>query len=91
VTDFINLSTNTALIVCMLLIAPCAYRFFAGPTVVDRLLAVDTIGTLLIGIIVLLTLVRNDSLFFDVSIALAVFAFVGTLAAARYIAEGRDR
>jgi multicomponent Na+:H+ antiporter subunit F len=90
VTDFINLNINAALFVCVLFILPCAYRVFAGPTVVDRLLAVDTIGTLLIGIVVLLTLVRNESLFFDVSIALTVFSFVGTLTAARYIAEGRD-
>lgn len=89
-TEFVIINVNIALIVCVLLIAPCVYRLYVGPTVVDRLQATDTITMLLIGIIVLLTLARNDSHFFDVSLVLAVFGFVSTLVTARFIAEGRD-
>jgi multisubunit Na+/H+ antiporter MnhF subunit len=89
-TEFVSFSVNLALIVCVLLIAPCVYRLYVGPTVADRLQATDIISTLLIGIIVLLTLAQNESLLFDVSLVLAVFSFVGTLVTARFIAEGRD-
>jgi len=89
-TDFVSFSVNLALVICVLLIAPCVHRLYVGPTVADRLQATDIITTLLIGIIVLLTLARNDSHFFDISLVLAVFSFVGTLVTARFIAEGRD-
>lgn len=89
-TEFVSLSVNLALIVCVLLIAPCVHRLWVGPTVADRLQATDIISTLLIGIIVLLTLAQNDSLFFDISLVLAVFSFVGVIVTAKFIAEGRD-
>lgn len=73
----------------VLLLLPCAYRVFAGPTAADRLQAVDTITTLMIGIIVLLALVQQSSWLVDIGIALAAFGFIATLAISRYLAEGR--
>ena len=49
----------------------------------------DTITTLLIGIIVILALLQGIGMFIDVAIALAAFAFIGTIALARYISEGK--
>lgn len=89
-TEFVSFSINAALVICVLLIVPCAYRVFVGPTIADRLLGIDAISNLLIGIIVLLALQQQQSLFFDVSILLAAVAFIGTLAATRFISEGRD-
>ena len=80
---------QAALLVLVILIVPCAYRAWIGPTAPDRLQAIDTITTLLIGIIIVLAVLRNTAMFVDVAIAIAAFAFVGTLALARYIAEGR--
>lgn len=80
---------QAALVILVLLLLPCAYRALAGPTPADRLQAIDTITTLLIGIILALTLVLGESLFVDVALALAAFAFVATLALARYLSEGR--
>ena len=80
---------NAALFVLIVLVIPCIYRMWAGPSSADRLQAIDTITTLLIGIVVLLMLVRNDRMLVDIAIALAAFGFIGTLALARYISERR--
>lgn len=80
---------NAALLVLIVLLVPCIYRMWIGPDSVDRLQAIDTVTTILIGIIVLLMLVRNDRMFVDIAIALAAFGFIGTLALARYISEKR--
>lgn len=85
----IQLSVQVALVVLMVLIIPCAYRVWIGPTAADRLQAIDTITTLLIGIIIVLALLRETVMFVDVAIALAAFAFIGTLALARYISDGK--
>lgn len=71
------------------LLLPASYRVIAGETLPDRLQAVDLITTLLIGIIIMLALVEGTQGFVDMAIALAAFAFVGTISIARYISEGR--
>jgi multisubunit Na+/H+ antiporter MnhF subunit len=85
----IQLSMQAALIVLMVLILPCAYRVWLGPSPADRLQAIDAITTLLIGIIIVLALLRDTAMYIDVAIALAAFAFIGTIAVARYISEGK--
>lgn len=71
------------------LLIPASYRVIVGKTLPDRLQSVDLLTTLLIGIIVLLTLVEGSQVFIDIAIALAAFAFIGTISIARYISEGR--
>ncbi len=85
----LELGIQAALIVLVVLIIPCAYRVWRGPSAADRLQAIDAITTLLIGIIVVLALLRGTVMFIDVAIALAAFGFIGTIALARYISEGK--
>lgn len=84
-----NIAVQIALGVMILLLLPVAYRVIKGPTLADRLQATDLITTLLIGIIVLLALVQGSAFIIDVAIALAAFSFIGTIAIARYLSEGR--
>ncbi|GIL13936.1 MAG: hypothetical protein BroJett038_26560 [Chloroflexota bacterium] len=88
-SDAANMLVQAALTVMVILLLPCAYRVLSGPTPADRLQATDTITTLLIGIIVLLALLQDSSFVIDISLALAAFGLVATLAVARYLAEGR--
>ena len=71
------------------LLIPASYRVIVGETLPDRLQSMDLITTLLIGIIVMLSLVESTHTFVDMAIALAAFAFIGTISIARYISEGR--
>ena len=71
------------------LLIPASYRVIVGETLPDRLQSMDLITTLLIGIIVMLSLVEGTQVFVDMAIALAAFAFIGTISIARYISEGR--
>jgi multisubunit Na+/H+ antiporter MnhF subunit len=86
----LQLGIQAALVVLVVLIAPCAYRAWIGPSAADRLQAIDAITTLLIGIIIVLALLRDTAMFIDVALAIAAFAFIGTIALARYISEGRE-
>jgi multisubunit Na+/H+ antiporter MnhF subunit len=82
-------SLQAALVVLVTLTLPCAYRVAVGPSAADRLQAIDTITSLLIGIIIVLAILRQEWMFVDVGIALAALGFIGTLALARYISEGK--
>ncbi len=80
---------NLALFIQVLLLIPSAIRAVIGPTISDRLLAIDLITTLLIGIIVVLALIDDDESILDIGIAIAALSFIGMLAVARYVSEGK--
>lgn len=88
-SELLQGAAQFALIVMIILLLPTTYRVWVGPTPADRLQAVDTLTTLLIGIIVLLGIAQGSTLVIDVGIALAAFSFVGAIAIARYLYEGK--
>ncbi len=87
-SEFAQLAIKLVLLALVSLLIPASWRVIVGPTLPDRLQAVDLITTLLIGIIVMLALIEGTQTFVDMAIALAAFAFVGTISIARYISEG---
>jgi multicomponent Na+:H+ antiporter subunit F len=66
----------------------CLYRVVIGPGVENRLIAVNTIGTTTIIILVLIGLIYGRPIFLDIAIVYAMINFIATLAVARYLKEG---
>jgi multicomponent Na+:H+ antiporter subunit F len=66
-----------------------SWRVFRGPTPIDRLQAADLVTTFLTAITALLGVVQKSPLLIDLGIAFAAFSFIGTLAVARFIREGK--
>ena len=60
-------------------------RLAKGPTLPDRVIAIDLIGVLLVCLLVLMAGVTAQQAFLDVAIVVALISFVGTVAYARYI------
>jgi len=69
----------------LVLIAFCTIRLYRGPTPADRAVAVDTVNTLTVAIMVLLGVVYQQIIFIDVAIVYAVLSFVSTLYIAKYL------
>jgi len=64
------------------------YRVVRGPSPADRVIAVDILGILVIGVLVLLGLHYDQGFFMDVALIWALLSFVASLAFAK-ILEGR--
>lgn len=71
-----------------LLIASVALTARRG-TPAERILALDTLVYVLIGLLAVFAVDRHESYYLDAGLVLALVAFVATLAAARYYDEGR--
>lgn len=54
-----------------------------------RVLALEMVTTVLVGLLALYAGGRDSANYLDAALVLALLSFVGTLAAARYDAEGR--
>jgi multicomponent Na+:H+ antiporter subunit F len=66
-------------------------RIVLGPTVADRILGLDTITVLAVGIIGVFAVRTGIYLYADIAIAVALVAFLSTAAFARYLlSRGRQ-
>lgn len=78
-----------ALFAFMLLIL---YRLIAGTTAIDRVVAVNVIGTKTAVLLVIIGLLfEKVSMFVDFALAYALLNFLGSLAAARYFHQSALR
>ncbi len=60
-------------------------RAFLGPTVYDRVLAMNTMGTKTVVFVALLGFIAKRSDFLDIALAYALVNFVGTIAILKYV------
>ncbi|MCX6095473.1 MAG: monovalent cation/H+ antiporter complex subunit F [Candidatus Bipolaricaulota bacterium] len=78
-------------IVCAFLLLFAAFgmaRIALGPTAADRVVALDTINTLVVAVMIVLGAAYDQVVFVDVAIIYALVSFVGTLYIARYLEGG---
>ena len=70
------------LLVGMLLVI---FRLARGPDLGNRIMALDTLTVLAVGLIGALTLRTGLTLYLDIAIAIALIGFLSTVALARYL------
>jgi len=71
--------------VLVALMALCFYRVIMGPTVADRVVAIDILGIIVVGICVVLSISTGKSFLIDIGIAWIILSFIGTLTMAKYL------
>ncbi|MCD6260092.1 MAG: K+/H+ antiporter subunit F [Helicobacteraceae bacterium] len=64
------------------------YRLILGPSVSDRILALDTLYINAIALFIMLSLYLENSLYFESALLIAVMGFVSTLALSKYLLRG---
>lgn len=80
---------NIIVVVLIFTTILCLYRALKGPTVWDRVLAINVIGTKTVIILVLIGFIYQNP-FLDVALAYAMINFVLTIAVARFIQGGHE-
>lgn len=81
-----------ALGICMVAITLsmllCLYRLIIGPSIVDRLLALDTLFLNAACLVVVLGIYWSTTSLFEGALLVAMLGFVSTAALARYFTSG---
>lgn len=63
----------------------CLYRVLFGPTIIDRIVGVNVIGTKTIAVILIIgILFERVDMFIDIAFVYALINFIGTLAFSKY-------
>lgn len=75
------IGATTAMLVAMLM---ALYRAFAGPSLFDRVLAVNSFGTKTVLLIGLLGFLADRPEFLDIALLYALVNFIGTIAVLKF-------
>jgi multicomponent Na+:H+ antiporter subunit F len=65
-------------------------RLVRGPDLATRVVAVDLLSALGVGIAGVAAVLSGDAVYLDVALVLALIAFLGTVAFARYAEQGGE-
>lgn len=65
-------------------------RLVSGPSLPDRVVAMDLIGVLAVGFIVVVSAITEHRPLLDAAIVIALVGFVATVAYARYVERGHE-
>lgn len=78
-------ATTIALILLFLALLATVIRIIRGPTLADRILGLDTITVLGVGVTATFAMRTGLYLYTDIAIAVALVGFLATIAFARYL------
>jgi len=64
------------------------YRAIIGPTIPDRVIALDAIGINLAALTALISILLNTNAFLEVILVIGILAFIGTVAFSKFLEKG---
>ena len=85
-TQLFNIFLITAVLLLLFMLISL-FRLVLGPTVPDRVIALDTINTLIIAGMILFGAAMEEVIYIDVAIVYALLSYIATL----YIAKHMER
>lgn len=66
-------------------------RLMRGPTLPDRIVALELVATIFVGMVAVYAIGSRQPVYLDVGIVLALVAFLGAVAFARFLVAGTGR
>lgn len=63
-------------------------RVIKGPSIPDRVSALDAIGINLIGMTTIVSILLKTTAFFEIILLLGILAFIGTVAFSKFLEKG---
>ncbi len=77
-----------ALAVCGATVLLAVVRLVRGPSLADRVVALDLLSAVAVGVTAAWSVAADDPTYLDVALLVALVAFLGTVAFAAYAEEG---
>ena len=84
----LNIALTIGIGAATLTLLLCGWRLLLGPTIADRVLALDTLYLSLVALVVMLGLLWQTPVLFEAALIVALLGFVGTVALARFLSRG---
>ncbi|HAR43940.1 MAG TPA: hypothetical protein DCS07_15110 [Bdellovibrionales bacterium] len=82
--SFFSLAKSLSFLLLTLSLFFVFIRLARGPTLPDRVVALDLTAIIVVGFVCIYSITVEQPIYLDMAIALALIAFLGTVAFARY-------
>ena len=89
--EIVRLAADISIVLLSLAMLMTAFRVIKGPTLPDRVLALDMIVAVGMGFIIVIAMRTGFTLYIDIAIALGLVGFLATVAFARLIRSSAMR
>lgn len=89
-TTWVNLTAQISLVILVIAVSLAFLRLVLGPSLPDRVVALDLVATLLVGTIAVSSIETGDAIFLRVAMVVALFNFIGTIGFCWYLQRGAD-
>lgn len=90
-TAWVNLTAQISLVVLVIALCLAFVRLVLGPSLPDRVVALDLVAMLLVGLIAVSAVETGDVIFLRVAMVVAMFTFIGTIGFCWYLQRGSDK
>lgn len=87
---WVNLTAQISLVILVIAVSLAFLRLVLGPSLPDRVVALDLVATLLVGTIAVSSIETGDVIFLRVAMVVALFNFIGTIGFCWYLQRGTD-
>ena len=71
----------------LLALAVTLFRLIKGPTTGDRIIALDLVGFITMGFVLVYSVLINKAIYFDIPVIISMVSFIGTIAVSTYLKE----
>lgn len=88
---FLDAVVYVSLGVLSLALALALLRLMRGPSLPDRIVALELVATIFVGMVAVYAIGSRQPVYLDVGIVLALVAFLGAVAFARFLVAGTGR
>jgi multicomponent Na+:H+ antiporter subunit F len=90
-TELVDAIATGSLFVLGFALLCALLRMARGPTLPDRIVALELVATLMVGVVAVYSISNRQPVFLDVAIVLALVGFLGAVAFARFLVAGTGR
>ncbi len=84
-SNLVHIAVSVAFIFMMLALLLALFRLIIGPTMHDRIAAMDLMSSITIGFILLYSAMIQKDLYIDIAIVISLISFIGTVAISTFL------
>lgn len=82
IPDFVLYTSFAFLMMAMII---TLFRLLKGPSINDRIAAMDLISSVFMGVILVYAVLIQNAIYFDVPLIISLISFIGTIAVSTYL------
>lgn len=80
-----NTVITISFILLLMALVIAVIRMFKGPSVNDRIAAMDVIASIVMAFIIVYSIFINNAMYFDIPVIISLISFIGTVAISTHL------